>query len=156
MTNTTDSKSMSKSHVIRVPGELVEGWVSGIWHEGTPVRVAASDRYIADKAAQWGWDQREPEIQERADQMLDACCFEIIDGVGRLFIDETKFREHLVDHLRAAMRPRPPSLAGQGIEALGAVVDVLQLGFPGANIDGVHIQTLTAALNRLAELENQQ
>jgi hypothetical protein len=155
MTNAIDSKSVSESHVIQVPQEFALE-LSRKLNTRNDGLLVDSWRDVLNCAAQWGWDQREPEIQERADHMLDACCFEIIDGVGRLFIDETKLREHLADHLRTAMRPRPPSLAGQGIEALGAVVDVLQLGFPGANIDGVHIQTLAAALNRLKELEAQQ
>jgi hypothetical protein len=146
MTNTTNSKSMSKSHVIRVPGELVEGWVSGIWHEGTPVRVAASDRYIADKAAQWGWDQREPELQERADQEVDACCEWLTDqGYGPTS-----------ERLRAARRPKQLSLAEQGME----VVRELEALEVFADLDGREtgrlFGVLEEALDRLAELENQQ
>ena len=40
------------------PPELVEQWMAEIWHEGTPVRVSASDLYIATQAARWGYQQR--------------------------------------------------------------------------------------------------
>ena len=133
MTNTIDSKSMSKSHVIQVPEELVEGWISEIWHEGTPVRVAASDRYIADKAAQWGYDQREPELQERADQELEACCEWLGYPVA-------------ARQLRAARRPKPPTLAEQALKA--AYVELMP--------EGKHGSLIISALNRLKELEAQQ
>jgi hypothetical protein len=150
MTKTTDSNTMSKSHVIRVPEELVGGWISEIWHEGTPVRVAASDRYIADKAAQWGWDQREPELQERADQELEACCDCILDpavtGDAQL-ID----KRILVQHLRTARCPKPPTLAEQALEELESIHgDAYSVGM------GFDAPAIRAALARLAELEAQQ
>jgi hypothetical protein len=99
MTNTIDSKSMSKSHVIQVPQELAqELWLklrdetasgfSGAWHNAVT------------RAAQWGWDQREPEIQQAADQMLDACC----DWASKYlpYLGDFPMPE---DKLRAAMRP---------------------------------------------------
>ena len=38
---------------IAPPRELVQEWVSEIWHEGTPVLTSASDMHIASKAADW-------------------------------------------------------------------------------------------------------
>lgn len=68
---------MSKSRTIQVPRELVEEWISQIWHEGTPVQVAASDLHLASQAAQWG-----------ADQELEACRQWLeINGAPREFID---------------------------------------------------------------------
>jgi hypothetical protein len=104
---------VSESHVIRVPEELVGGWISEIWHEGTPVRVAASDRYIADKAAQWGHDQREHEVQEQADQELEAVEHWLITGPYGASIAGSA--PTLIADLRAAMRPKPPTLAEQGL-----------------------------------------
>ena len=49
---------MTNQHPITPPDELVEKWITEIWHEGTPVRVAASDLHIAAQAAQWGHQQR--------------------------------------------------------------------------------------------------
>ncbi len=135
MTNAIDSKSVSESHVIRVPEELVGGWISEIWHEGTPVRVAASDRYIADKAAQWGHDQREPELQERADQEVDACCEWLADqGYGPTS-----------ERLRDARRPKQLLLAEQALNA--AYVELVP--------EGKHGSLIISALKRLKELETQ-
>lgn len=39
---------------ITPPPELVEEWIAQVWHEGTPVRVAASDLHVATQAARWG------------------------------------------------------------------------------------------------------
>jgi hypothetical protein len=145
MTNTIDSKSMSKPHAIQVPQEFAQE----LWRKFNTRNdglLVDSWRDVLNCAAQWGWDQREPEIQERADHMLDACSFEIIDGVGRLFIDETKLREHLADHLRTAMRPKPPTLAEQALRA--AYIELVP--------EGKHGSLIISALTRLAELEAQQ
>ncbi len=142
---------MSKSHAIQVPQEFAQE----LWRKFNTRNdelLVDSWRDALNSAAQWGWDQREPEIQERADHMLDACCFEIIDGVGRLFIDETKLREHLVDHLRTAMRPRPPSLAEQALASLPE--DAGKYDFTA--ITTPQLSVIRAALTHLAELEAQQ
>lgn len=140
MTNTIDSESMSKSRTIQVPRELVEKWISQIWHEGTPVRVAADDLYLASQAAQWGYDQREPELQERADQELEACCEWIdknIEGVQA---------EYAAAQLRAARRPtKSLSLAEQALRA--AYVELQPEARNGSLI--------ISALKRLRELEAQ-
>ena len=122
-------------HPVKVPEELVEQWEEE-WN-AKPRSSCFINSYIADRAAQWG-----------ADQELEACI--------KWFDVHIPGYELVADRLRTARRPKPPSLAEQGIEALSAVVDVLRLGFPGASINGVHVQTLTAALDRLAELEAQQ
>jgi hypothetical protein len=146
MTNTTDSKSMSKSHTIQVPPGLMKQWIA----EYTVTTGVTVSEYIADRAAQWGYDQREPELQQAADQELEAVKHWLTTGPYAAMIVTTV--PDFVADLCADRRPKPPTLAGQGIEALDEVVDILRLKFPGAK-GGVHIQTLTAALNRLAELE---
>ena len=90
---------------ITPPSELVQQWVAEIWHEGTPVRVALSDEHIATRAAQWG-----------ADQELEACC--------EWLVSEGWFRyEHeAVEELRAARRPKPPSLKEQAYDALDTYI----------------------------------
>ena len=50
-------------HPITPPPELVQQWMAEVWHEGAPVRVAASDLHIATQAARWG-----------SAQELEACC----------------------------------------------------------------------------------
>jgi len=82
---------------ITPPPELVQQWVAEIWHEGTPVRVALSDEHIATRAARWG-----------ADKELEAC--------RHYFARD--LRESLALELRAARRPKPPSLKEQALEAM--------------------------------------
>jgi hypothetical protein len=84
------------THPITPPPELVQQWVAEIWHEGTPVRVALSDEHIATRAAQWG-----------SDQELEACCH-LLKKQGFDFVED----------LRAARRPKPPSLKEQALAAL--------------------------------------
>jgi hypothetical protein len=50
-------------HPITPPPELVGQWIAQIWHEGTPVRVAASDLHVATRAAQWGYQQAVEELE---------------------------------------------------------------------------------------------
>jgi hypothetical protein len=123
-------------HPVKVPPELVKEWIN----DGPPLyQPTHFAHFIADRAAQWG-----------ADQELEAC----IDVLGSQSAWDVlaectgwkEFRDESEDILRAARRPKPPSLAEQGMEAL-------QLGkFPGTE----PIKALRAALNRLAELEAQQ
>jgi len=86
---------------ITPPPELVQQWVAEIWHEGTPVRVSLSDEHIATRAAQWG-----------ADRELEACC-EWLVSEGWF-----KYEHEAVEDLRAARRPKPPSLKEQALDAL--------------------------------------
>jgi len=53
----------NNNHPIAPPPELVEKWMAEIWHEGTPVRVAASDLHIATQAARWGYEQAIKELE---------------------------------------------------------------------------------------------
>ena len=77
---------------------------------------------MADHPAQWG-----------ADQELEACCEWLGYPVA-------------ARQLRSARRPKPPSLAEQGMEALRSTTCTEQR----------HYDAIFAALNRLAELEAQQ
>ncbi len=122
-------------HPVKVPPELVVSLRDSVPHD---IRYSGLTRefWLINSAYAAG-----------ADQELEACCE---------WLRSKDILEPAIDALRAARRPKPPSLAEQGMDALSAVVDVLRLGFPGASVDGFHIQNLTAALNRLAELEAQQ
>jgi hypothetical protein len=77
--------------------------------------------YIIEKAVQWAWDQREPEIQAAADAELEACL--------RHFEDSWQ-PQSVIDDLRAARRPKP-SLKEQALEALKAHFDDMEAGVPG-------------------------
>lgn len=35
--------------------QKVEQWMKQVWHEGTPVRISASDVHIAEEAAKWAF-----------------------------------------------------------------------------------------------------
>jgi hypothetical protein len=89
---------MTDQHPITPTPELVQQWVAEIWHEGTPVRVSLSDEHIATCAAQWG-----------ADQELKAVC-------QLLFSDPSV--TYTLSDIRAARRPKPPTLKEQALAAL--------------------------------------
>ena len=97
---------MTQEHPITPPPELVQQWITEIWHEGTPVRVAASDLHIATQAARWG-----------SDQELEACISAILDYPG------FEHPELFVEVLRAARRPEPPSLKELALAALNEIED---------------------------------
>ena len=97
-------------HPINPSPELVQQWIAEIWHEGTPVQVAQSDLHLANRAAQWG-----------ADQELEACRMEIIDGAGLAVIDEASDRVELADDLRNARRPKPQVLTSIALQMLDTI-----------------------------------
>ncbi len=110
---------------ITPPPELVQQWVAEIWHEGTPVRVALSDEHIATRAAQWG-----------ADQELDACC--------AWLLEEPLCASNTHRKLRAARRPKPPSLKEQAL-------DVLHVSFDRGYLKEGAADTIRRALEQLPE-----
>ena len=81
---------MTQEHPIAPPRELVREWAKTC----SPYEVPAD--HIATQAARWG-----------ADQELEACCEWLKERVEALAIQ-----------LRAARRPRPPSLKTQALDAL--------------------------------------
>ena len=117
-------------HPVKVPPELFTEWLSEalLQHDAKSGTVAAM---VADKAAQWG-----------ADQELEACC--------QWLAHETP--EGYINALRNARRPKPPTLAEQATTALHAIAS----GTNDAREQCHDIATITAALNRLAELEAKQ
>ena len=108
---------------ITPPRELVQEWIAEIWHEGTPVQVAQSDLHLAARAAQWG-----------ADEELVSCC--------KCIYDQGWFAnpKHRIAQLRAARRPKPPSLKEQALAVL-----------EDANLDAVHYNTILRALEALPD-----
>jgi len=99
---------MTNQHPITPPPELVRQWCA----EADNQLIGPYYDHIATRAAQWGWDQREPEIRAVADQELEACC----EWLASKVMSERKYTE-----LRAARRPKPPSLKEQALKALDAV-----------------------------------
>ena len=111
-------------HPVRVPEELVKEWMAEFY--GTPTFIGEVTTGIADRAAQWG-----------ADQEWEAC-LEFLRKRGVML--------SIIEQLCAARRPKPPTLAEQGMEALRSTPCTEQR----------HYDAMFAALNRLAELEANQ
>jgi hypothetical protein len=80
------------NHPIIPPPELVAQWTDKAEHWEGSYEID-----IATQAAQWG-----------ADQELEACC----EWVKKVAIVQ------IAENLRAARRPKPPSLKEQALEAL--------------------------------------
>ena len=95
----------NQQHPITPPPELVQEWLTEFY--GSPTAPGESTRHVATRAAQWG-----------ADQELEACC----DWMSECTVG-------CPNELRAARRPKPPSLKEQALEDLeqidGHAVDQL-------------------------------
>jgi hypothetical protein len=117
------------TNLITPPPELVQQWANA-----SPVGIDdeswAYEMFIAHHAAQWG-----------ADQELEACC---------AWLKEWQEDKHAggIENLRAARRPKPPSLAEQ---ATAEMDDAVMRGDCITTTDAMPL--LRAALKRLAELE---
>ncbi len=86
-------------HPITPPPELVQQWRKE-WRQGDDGPYDFFPGWLAARAAQWG-----------ADQELKACC----DWIAAYpWLDHT---ELMIKQLRAARRPKPPSLKQQALEA---------------------------------------
>jgi hypothetical protein len=112
-------------HPVKVPAEAVRQWAQ---IQASEQAVVDHWIHIANRAAQWG-----------ADQELEACCEWIGYPAG-------------VRQLRIARRPKPPTLAELGCNALDAYI----YGNPDHGDKQNAYNTIRAALNRLAELEASQ
>jgi hypothetical protein len=86
------------ANLITPPPELVQQWVQN-WHS-TPGLLDCRYEYIATQAAQWG-----------ADQELEAC-------VNWLDDTDCEDPQEVAQRLRAARRPKPPSLKEQALKIL--------------------------------------
>ncbi len=91
---------MANQHPITPPPELIQQW----WKNAEEEHSDNWDVHAAVSAARWG-----------ADQELEACC-EWIDTPAEFETVAWNGRES--DQLRAARRPKPPSLKEQALEAL--------------------------------------
>jgi hypothetical protein len=102
------------THPITPPPELVRKWDKEA--VGTHFPPYGYSQFIATRAAQWG-----------ADQELEACRMEIIDGVGRTYFDETKHRVLMAENIWAARRPKHPSLKEQALAELAEWENVMDI-----------------------------
>ena len=134
-----------QQHPLTPPFELMNQWY----------KKACKDPYnggkfkdFASSASQWGWDQRgaatEAELQQRADQELEAC-EEWISGQDWTWTTA---------QLRAARRPKPPSLKDLAAEA---ATRFYAQGHDGCTDEEIKadFDAICRALKRLEELEGQ-
>jgi hypothetical protein len=83
-------------YLITPPPELVQQWASEFY--GNTIAPGEASIAIANQAARWG-----------ADTELEACC----EHLERIWSPSDT-----IDSLRAARRPKPPSLKEQALETL--------------------------------------
>jgi len=116
-------------HPITPPPELVQQWEED-WHH-SKVKHIELEPYIAAQAAQWG-----------ADMELEACC----EWVSKYlpYLGDFPMPE---DKLRAARRPKPPSLKEQAYAAL----DTYIYGNPDHGDKQNAYNTIRRALEELPE-----
>jgi hypothetical protein len=111
------------SNNITPPSELVQQWFD-IWQGSDDDDVAFAD-FVAVRASQYG-----------ADQELQACCEWLQEGFGEVGDFPQK--------LRAARRPKPPSLKEQALMAL----EDGDTG-PGASLTSNEVDIIRRALEQL-------
>ncbi len=118
------------THSLTPPPELLQEWAADIF--GDAQECFSCEVEFANRAAQWG-----------ADMELAACCRQLTDPK---WYDEIKnlrgpFR---AAELRAARRPKPPSLKEQALMAL----EDGDIG-PGASLTPVEVCIIRRALEAL-------
>jgi predicted restriction endonuclease len=118
-------------HPITPPPELVEQWM----------QVHTTKYDLAREAAQWG-----------ANEELEACRMEIIDGEGLFYIDETSDRVRLADDIWTARRPKLLSLKQQALQALNDAVKMAD-DVPPGGICSDQAEIIRRALEQLPDNE---
>ncbi len=95
------------------PDELLEEWRRGYGYQelwGAELLCQTTLRYIATSATTWAWEQAMATLATReqaaADAQLDWCCSWL-----------APLNHALARDLRAARRPKPPTLAEQALAA---------------------------------------
>jgi len=100
-----------QSFPINPPTELVRQWIRECDNPEKP-RWQEYEQDIATRAAQWG-----------ADQELEACC----EWAKQFNYDDECYE----DKLRAARRPKPPSLKEQALEQLDEISTCFRVSHGG-------------------------
>jgi hypothetical protein len=98
---------INQQHSITPPPELVMEWVNN--HYGGKVHrdLGGVELSIAAQAAQWGADQELEACCEQTDELQLGTCYPVTG-----------------DKLRAARRPKPPSLKEQALADLEQLLDI--------------------------------
>ena len=97
----------NQNHPITPPPELLDKWRQD-WYRSKVKHIELED-HIATQATRWG-----------ADQELEACC-QYISGKGEWFVHPG----HRLAELRAARRPKPPSLKEQAQAELDRLIALI-------------------------------
>jgi hypothetical protein len=111
---------MTEHPITPPPSELVLQWIGEFFGCAAGGELSDTERFLTTRAAQWG-----------ADQELEACC-EWLDREG--WSGESR-------QLRAARRPKPPSLKEQALAALHGADD--------QGLSHEHVVTIRRALEQL-------
>jgi hypothetical protein len=114
---------------ITPPPELIGRWEED-WHHSKVKHIELED-HIATQAAQWG-----------ADQELEACCEWFSADVVSEVID-------VVSELRAARRPKPPSLKEQALKMLRPLSNPVMPGTPEYRLYEPQAEIIRRALEAL-------
>ncbi len=92
---------MTNQHPITPPPELAQQWVLEAHSKFAPPGTCPDTRILIARAAQWG-----------ADQELEACCEYVYERL------KVTTAARIAQELRAARRPKPPSLKEQALAVL--------------------------------------
>jgi hypothetical protein len=114
-------------HPITPPPELVEQWLESTRSDDCIGAYPANyEHVICTQAARWG-----------ADQELEACCADI----------HTLYGKCRADWIRAARRPKPPSLKEQALALIDECIDP-----HGDYLDDNALATIRRALEALPDV----
>ena len=106
-------------HPVAPPDELVQKWVNKHYGGKVHRELGGVERTIATQATQWGYEQRgavnEAELQKARNEELEACCEWLAANDWAIPGGEC------LRDLRAARRPKPPSLKEQALETLDSM-----------------------------------
>jgi hypothetical protein len=126
------SSQMTNQHPITPPPELRQLWAQQA-QRMNPRDPIAWQEHIANQAAQWG-----------ADQELEACINYFYEYDRQRWGENSK----LITGLRAARRPKPPSLNEQALEALEGLE---ALPTAAGQVTAARLATIRRALEALPE-----
>ena len=111
---------MTEQHPITPPQELVRQWAAEYWSKTAVAALGTTvgcQCYIATQTAKWCHEQRGAELQKARDEELEACVEWLSTATYADSLGIYTMKDVAVD-LRAARRPKPPSLKEQALKAL--------------------------------------
>lgn len=117
------------------PDDLIREW----YHKAQKVPPGPLPfcQAIAALAAQWGWDQREPEIQKARDEEREAIIHWLLTGPYGASISVNA--NSLVGDLRASRLPKPPNLKELALNDLDNIQTHDQGGREIVNLSNIRL-----------------